>query len=60
MRKILFNNPWLIPVIAFLTFVALWVAFICFAVKNKPQEVQRVSALSLVPRDLSHAPSEHD
>jgi len=41
MRKILFNNPWILPVLAFLTFVGLWVAFIVFAVKNKPVEVER-------------------
>jgi len=33
----------LLPVLAFLGFVALWVAFIFFAVQNKPQEVKRVS-----------------
>lgn len=43
MRKILFNNPWLLPVVAFLTFVGLWVAFIVFAVKHKPVEVERLS-----------------
>jgi hypothetical protein len=42
MPKILFNKPWLLPVVAFLTFVALWVAFIFFAVKHKPREVERV------------------
>jgi hypothetical protein len=45
MRKILFNNPWLLPVVAFLTFVGLWVAFIVFAVKHKPVEVERLSRL---------------
>ena len=42
MPKILFNKPWLLPVMAFLAFVALWVAFIFFAVKHKPREVERV------------------
>ena len=40
-RKILFNKPWLLPVLAFLAFVSLWVAFIFFAVQHKPQEIQR-------------------
>jgi hypothetical protein len=42
MRKILFNKPWLLPVLAFVIFVALWVAFIVFAVQHKPLEVKRV------------------
>lgn len=42
MPKILSNKPWLLPVMAFLGFVALWVAFIFFAVKHKPREVERV------------------
>ena len=46
-RKILFNKPWLLPVLAFLTFVAGWIAFIVFAIQNRPQEVERI--LLLVP-----------
>jgi len=46
-RKILFNKPWLLPVLAFLTFVAGWVTFIIFAISQKPQEVERV--IRLVP-----------
>jgi hypothetical protein len=42
MRKILFNKPWLLPVLAFVLFIGVWVAFIMFAVKHKPQEVERV------------------
>jgi hypothetical protein len=42
-RKLFFNNPWLLPILAFLGFVALWVAFIFFASSHKPQEVKRVS-----------------
>ncbi len=41
MRKILFNKPWLLPVLTFLAFIGLWVAFIAFAIKHKPIEVER-------------------
>lgn len=42
-RKILFNRPWLLPILAFLSFVAVWVAFIVFAIHHRPQEVERIS-----------------
>lgn len=45
-RKILFNKPWLLPVLAFLGFVAVWVAFIIFAIGNRPQEVERAVRLA--------------
>jgi hypothetical protein len=41
-RKILFNKPWLLPILAFLAFVAGWVVFIVFAIQHKPLEVERV------------------
>jgi hypothetical protein len=41
--KILSNNPWLLPVLGFLLFVVLWLAFIAFAMHHKPQEVERHS-----------------
>lgn len=41
-RKILFNKPWLLPILAFLCFVAVWVSFIAFAISNRPPEVERV------------------
>lgn len=41
-RKIFFNKPWLLPILAFLTFVAIWMAFITFAVQNRPPEVERI------------------
>ncbi len=43
-RKIISSKPWLVPVLAFLAFVAAWIAFIAFAVKHKPAEVPRVGA----------------
>lgn len=46
-RRIIFNKPWLLPILAFLAFVSVWVAFIIFAIQNRPQEVQRV--IHLVP-----------
>lgn len=45
-RKIIFNKPWLLPVLFFLAFVALWMSFIFFAVKHKPQEVERAAPLT--------------
>jgi hypothetical protein len=36
MRKILSNRPWLLVAVFFLTFVALWAAFIVFAVRHQP------------------------
>lgn len=45
-RKILFNKPWLLPVLAFLTFVTGWLAFIILAIQNRPQEVERVLQLA--------------
>lgn len=41
-RKIIFNKPWLLPILAFLTFVAIWVVFITFAVQHRPLEVERI------------------
>lgn len=41
-RKILFNKPWLLPVLAFLSFVVGWIAFIVFAIQHRPQEVERI------------------
>lgn len=43
-RKILFNKPWLLPVLGFLLFVMLWIAFIVLAVNSKPPEVGRHAA----------------
>jgi hypothetical protein len=43
MRKILFNNPWLLPISAFLAFIGICVAFIFFAVKHKPVEIKRAT-----------------
>jgi hypothetical protein len=40
-RKLFFSKPWLLPILAFLAFVSLWVAFIFFAVQHKPREVPR-------------------
>ncbi|SKA77455.1 hypothetical protein SAMN02745166_00380 [Prosthecobacter debontii] len=51
-RKILFNNPWLLPILAFLTFVAIWMSFIVFAIKNRPAEVERV--FRPLPQQSSH------
>jgi hypothetical protein len=39
--KILSNNPWLLVAAGFLTFVGVWVAFIFFAVKHQPPQVER-------------------
>lgn len=46
MRKILYNKPWLLPVLAFVGFVCLWTSFIIFAVKHKPAEVPRLAPAS--------------
>lgn len=43
MRKILYNKPWLLPVLAFVGFVCLWTIFIIFAVKHRPAEVPRLA-----------------
>ena len=41
-RNLFFNKPWLLPILAFLAFVILWMAFILFAVEHKPQELPRL------------------
>ncbi len=43
MPKIISNRPWILVIGFFLTFVAVWVAFICFAVKHQPVQVPIVS-----------------
>jgi hypothetical protein len=39
MRRIISSKPWLLVVLFFCSFVALWVAFLVFAVKNQPPAV---------------------
>lgn len=39
--KILSSKPWLLPVLGFLLFVALWAAFIVVAMHHTPREVSR-------------------
>ncbi|HYF35372.1 MAG TPA: 4Fe-4S dicluster domain-containing protein [Prosthecobacter sp.] len=40
--KTLYNKPWLLVAAGLLSFVAVWVAFIFFAVKHQPPQVDRV------------------
>lgn len=39
MLKILSNRPWILVLGFFGSFVALWIAFIVFAVKHQPPQV---------------------
>lgn len=39
MPKIISNRPWILVIGFFLTFVALWVVFICFAMRHQPDQV---------------------
>ena len=43
MRKIIFNNPWILVVGFFASFVMVWICFIVFAVKHQPQQVPVVT-----------------
>lgn len=44
-RKILYNKPWLLPILAFIAFVFVWVSFLIFAISQRPPEVERVIPL---------------
>ena len=48
MRKTLSNKPWIFVAAGFLTFVAVWVSFIVFAVKNQPPQVERIARGTVV------------
>jgi hypothetical protein len=42
-RKTISNKPWIPIVVGFLLFAAGWSAFVVYAVKNQPREVERAT-----------------
>lgn len=54
MPKILSSKPWLLVVAFFAFFVAIWVAFIVFAVKHQPEQVPIVAPDQTQPAHADH------